>query len=219
MNRTFGLASSMGVAAVTVLFAASMLAPGDQSYVSYALSLILSWTYILLACSFAAEAPAFRKAAAHAGLVFAALYAAFVGIVYFVQLTTVLHNSAPADIIGVLSYRQLGSLMFNLDLLGYAMMALSTLFIGLSIISKSVIDRVLKALLIIHGVFAPACLIMPISNVFGTMKGASGDAIGIAVLLGWCVYFTPIGILSYLHFRGATYWGRRATARQQPNSN
>jgi hypothetical protein len=218
MNKIFGLASSAAVTAVTVLFGMSMVAPGDQSYFSYALSLILSWAYILLACSLAAEAAETGRSAAYAGLAFAVLYAAFVGIVYFVQLTTVMNNSAPADIIGVLSYRQLGSLMFNLDLLGYAMMAISTFFIGLTIISKSLIDRALKTLLIVHGVFAPACLVMPISNVFGTMKGTGGDAIGIAVLLAWCVYFTPIGILSYLHFRGAGRSGSKSAAmafRQQ----
>jgi hypothetical protein len=43
---------------------------------------------------------------------------------------------------------------------------------------------------------------MPMLGLFSPdMQGA--DWIGIAVLLVWCVYFTPVGVLSFLHFKGA----------------
>jgi hypothetical protein len=152
-----------------------------------------------------------ERVAAQAGVAFGILYAGFVTSVYFVQLTTVLHQAASADILKLLSYQELGSLMFNLDLLGYGLMAISTLFIGLTVIGVRRVDHWLKLLLILHGVFAPMCILLPILNVFGAMPRASGEATGIAVLLFWCAYFTPVGILSIYHFR--TRDGLPETAR------
>ena len=112
-----------------------------------------------------------------------------------------LQNGASADILAVLSYAQHGCLMFDLDLFGYGMMAASTFFIGVGMIATSKADRILRLLLMLHGVFAPACILLPIFNVFGSMKGDSGDLVGVAVLLAWCVYFLPVAVLSFLHFR------------------
>ena len=65
--------------------------------------MILSWSFLVLACA----------VAAFAGVGFAVLYCGFVTTVYFVQLTTVLHQSASADTLKLLSYSQLGCLMFT----------------------------------------------------------------------------------------------------------
>ncbi|MEJ0013848.1 MAG: hypothetical protein WDM94_14795 [Bauldia sp.] len=199
MNRSLGSVASVVIAIATVAFAISMLI--GAAPLSWATSMILSWGYVVLASSLAAEAADSRKAAAYSGLAFAVIYAGYVSAVYFVQLTTVLQNAATADILMQLSYAQHGSLMFNLDLLGYGMMAASTFFIGLSMVAASTPDRVLRVFLMLHGVFAPACVLLPIFNVFGSMGGASGDVIGVAVLLVWCVYFFPIAVLAFRHFR------------------
>jgi hypothetical protein len=128
------------------------------------------------------------------------MYAGFVTTVYFVQLTTVLHQNAAPEILKLLTYQELGSLMFNLDLLGYGLMSISTFFIGLTVIGSNRISRCLRLLLLVHGVFAPMCIAMPILNIFETMPRSSGDATGIAVLLFWCAYFTPVGILAVIQF-------------------
>ncbi|WP_434302814.1 hypothetical protein [Clostridium botulinum] len=91
--------------------------------------------------------------------------------------------------------------MFNLDLFGYGMMAISTLLIGMTINPKNKPDKWLKALLMVHAIFAPACVIMPMLNIFNSHMGPSGDFIGIIALLIWCIYFIPIGILSTMHFK------------------
>ena len=134
-------------------------------------------------------------------MAFACLYGVFINLVYFTQLTTVANKTASTEVLKILSYQSLGSLMFNLDLFGYGMMAISTLLIGIAINPKNKSDKWLKALLMIHGIFAPACVIMPMLNIFNSHMGASGDFIGIIVLLIWCIYFIPIGILSIAHFK------------------
>lgn len=199
MNRFLGAFAGIVVAAATVAFAVSMLIGNPP--LSWGTSLVLSWGYVVLASSFAAEASEARKAAAYSGLAFSVLYAGFVGVVYFVQLTTVLQGKVSADVLMVLSYAEHGSLMFDLDLFGYAMLAASTFFVGLSMVARSRPDRILQILLMLHGVFAPACVLLPIFDVFGSMNGAVGDSVGVAVLLFWCAYFLPVALLAFVHFR------------------
>lgn len=75
--------------------------------------------------------------------------------------------------------------MFSYDLLGYALMALSTFFVGLTIEVKSKPDKCLKGLLLVHGIFFISCLVMPILGLFSTdMQGAYW--IGVAVLEFCC---------------------------------
>jgi hypothetical protein len=78
-------------------------------------------------------------------------------------------------------------------------MALATFLVGLTIECRTKADQWLKWLLLIHGIFFLACLIIPILGLFNNDMVGS-EWIGKIVLLVWCVYFTPIGILSYNYF-------------------
>ena len=90
--------------------------------------------------------------------------------------------------------------MFNYDLLGYGMMALSTFFMGLSVQVDSSADKWLKSLMMIHGGFFFGCFIMPMTGVFLSMSDGKTAMGGVVALVAWCVYFLPIGILAYRHF-------------------
>ena len=98
----------------------------------------------------------------------------------------------------ILDYKYLG-LMFNLDILGYGIMALSTFFIGLAFKANNKIDKALKILLLVHGIFFIGCLIMPMTGMFVKIDNSSSIG-GIIALEFWCLYFLPIGILSIIHF-------------------
>jgi hypothetical protein len=214
MNRTVGFWSSCTVTATVLLFALMMLL--GQDYGAYASSMLLSWGYLVLACSFSAIVRDNENVAAQAGVAFAVLYAGFVTTVYFVQLTTVLHQSAAPDILQTLSYQQVGSLMFNLDLLGYGLMAVSTFFVGLTVVGRKTSDRWLRFLLLAHGIFAPICVALPILNIFASMPRESGDGIGIAVLFAWCIYFTPVALLAIHHFRPVSLGDAEADNGRMP---
>ena len=76
-----------------------------------------------------------------------------------------------------------------------------TFFVGLTINAKTKSDKWLKWLMIIHGVFFFGCFIMPMTGVFGSRSSGETDIGGVIALEFWCAYFTPIGILSLVHFR------------------
>jgi hypothetical protein len=191
----------MAASAVTLLgvlgFAVSMVFGFD--FGSFLTCIFIALGFVPMICAFAAFVGKEAKAPGYAAMAFAAVYAVLIVIVYFTQLTTVRLSLLSPQAAALLDYGNYG-LMFNLDLLGYAFMALATFFIGLTIKAETKADKWLKALLLIHGVFAVTCFVMPMLGIFAPgMTG--GDLIGTLVLEFWCAYFTPVCILAYVHFR------------------
>ncbi len=186
-----------GIVSVTVfLFALCMLI--DFSFGSYFVCMLLPIGYIMEAAGFLHESDESHRVASVAGMIFAAIYAAAVLLVYFAQTTSVRLGGMGGQALDILDFKR-GGLMFNYDLLGYGMMALSTFFIGLGIRAENRADRWLKRLMMIHGIFFFGCFILPMTGILG---GATDGIGGVIALEFWCVYFLPIGILSFLHFGG-----------------
>ena len=190
----------IGAAIVTLtvfLFAVFMIA--DFPFGSYLVCMILPIGYIMMAAGFHHESAEEQQVSANVGMIFSAIYAVLVFLVYFAQTTSVRLENLNAQTIKILDFQK-GGLLFNYDLLGYGMMALSTFFIGLSIKVKSKSDKWLKYLMMLHGIFFLSCFIMPMTGIFTNMaNGNNGNGSTIALLF-WCIYFFPIGILSYKHF-------------------
>jgi len=198
MNTKLGFWAAIILTICVILFAVFMVTVNDNF--SYFICIILSWAYLILACCYFEKSEEDKKIFALVGVAFAIVYVVIIDIVYFTQLTTISHGLASNDVLNVLSYAILGSWMFNLDLFGYGMLALSTLFISFSIKPENKGDKWLKYLMMVHGVFAISCVIMPMMNVFSSDM-AGGDFIGTAVLIFWCAYFAPIGALSARYFK------------------
>lgn len=197
MNSKIGKIGSI-INVITVLaFAICMLI--NFNFGSYFSCIFLSISFILMIASFENECTKENKVAGKVALILAGIYATLIMVVYFTQCTTVINDKLSADALKVLDYRNLG-LIFNLDLLGYGIMALSTFFIGFTINVKNKKDNILKKLLLIHGIFFISCLIMPMTGIFANSDGGTSIG-GIIALEIWCLYFLPIGILSYSHFK------------------
>ena len=198
MNRTI---PQIGAAVVTItvfLFAICLIA--DLPFVSYLVCMFLPLGYIMMAVGFQYESCEERKVSASVGVVIAAIYAVMVLLVYYAQTTSVRLGGLNEQAIRILDFQR-GGLLFNYDLLGYGMMALSTFFIGLSIEPDSKVDKWLKYLMILHGVFFIGCFIMPMTGIFTSMENGKAGNGGTIALLGWCVYFLPVGILACKHFQ------------------
>ncbi len=197
MNKKIGFwGSSLNLAAV-ICFAISLIA--GSAYAGYLSSTFIALGFMAMTCAYAHYADEKRKAAGYLAAILSAAYAVLIFIVYFAQMTAVQFGNLSDSAMNVLDYSTFG-LMFTYDLVGYALMALATVFAGLTIEPKNKADKWLKALLLIHGVFFLSCFFMPLFNVFST-ESAGSSSIGTSLLEFWCAYFTPIGILSMLHFR------------------
>lgn len=197
MNRTIARAGAVTVTVSVILFAVCMLIPFD--FGSYFVCMLLPIGYIMLTAGFCAESDGAHRAAAIAGAIFAAVYAVLVLLVYFAQTTAVRLDGLCDDALRILDYSR-GGLFFSYDLLGYGMMALSTFFVGLTIQTKTRADKWLKYLMILHGIFFFGCFIMPMTGAFSSMASGETSIGGVIALEFWCVYFTPVGVLSALHF-------------------
>lgn len=197
MNK---LISKIGAAIVTMsvfLFALFLIA--DFTFGFFLVCMFLPIGYIMMAAGFQNESKSERRVSANVGLVLAAIYATFILIVYFAQNTSVRLENLNEQAKSILDFKR-GGLIFNYDLLGYGMMALSTFFIGLSIEAKSKSEKWLKGLLVAHGIFFIACFVMPMTGMFKRMANGDSGKGGTIALVIWCMYFLPIGILSFIHF-------------------
>ena len=187
-----------GIVTVAVfLFAICLLI--DFSFGSYLVCMLLPIGYIMMAAGLYHESNEEHKVAAGVGIIFSAIYAVLIFLVYYAQTTTIRLDDMTEQAIMILDFKR-GGLIFNYDLLGYAMMALSTFFIGLSIKINYRWDRWLKLLLMIHGVFFFGCFIMPMTGAFSSMSNGDTSVGGTVALIFWCIYFFPIGVLAYKHF-------------------
>lgn len=199
-NEKLGLYSAIIAGLSTVIFSITLLID-NMLFVSFGVCMVLSWSYVTLTCAFASQVHENKKAIAYAGMLFACIYAVFINLVYFTQLTTVYQQAASQDILKILTFTP-GSWIFAFDIFGYGMMAVSTFFVGLTIIPDSRPDKWLKAMLMLHGLFAPICVVFPMLNLFNsTASVEAGNNIGMIALEGWSLFFIPIMILAARYFK------------------
>ena len=197
MNKLISKTGAVIVSVTVLLFAVCMIV--KFHFGSYLVCMFLPIGYIMMAAGFQQECCEERRVSANIGLVFSAIYAVLIFLVYFAQTTSVRLEDLHEQAARILDYQR-GGLLFNYDLLGYGMMALSTFFIGLSIKADSSSDRWLKGLMMVHGIFFISCFILPMTGAFtGMAAGETGNGGAIALLL-WCAFFFPIGVLAYKHF-------------------
>ena len=197
LNKIISKVGSSIVTVTVFLFALFLMINFPTGY--FFVCLILPIGFIMMTAGIQNECEGDRKVAANIGLILAAVYATFIMLVYFAQLTTVKNEQLNEQAANLLVFGKFG-LIFNYDLLGYGVMALSTFFTGLSMKPKNKTDKWLRALMLIHGVFYFSCTFMPMTGMFAKMS-SGGDGIGGRLaLVVWCVYFLPIGILSFIHF-------------------
>jgi len=196
MNRKIGMFASL-INLIAVIGLALCMLTGTN-FGSYITSIFIAFSFVPMMCAYSFYAKSETKLSGYTAMIFSGMYATIILLVYFAQVTSVRLDNLQIQTIQVLDYQKFG-LFFNYDLLGYGLMSLSTFFAGLTFDTESKSDKWLKALLLIHGVFFIPCFIMPMLGMFTPdLEGATW--IGTAILGVWCVYFIPVGMLSFLHF-------------------
>ncbi|MEO1771866.1 hypothetical protein [Candidatus Enterococcus ferrettii] len=196
MNRKIGMVSSAVTLSCVILFALFMLL--NWSFGAYAICIVLALGYVSMVSAFNSFTKKEYEAAKLASLSFAIIYAVFVLMVYYAQITTLMKANPTNEIAFLIDYKKFG-LFFSYNLFGYAILSISTFFLGLTISVKNKTDQLLRKLLLIHGLFSSVALV-PIFGIFDA-DSAGSDIMGIAALEIWCIYFIPICVLSYKHFK------------------
>ena len=143
LNKMISKAGSAIVTVTVFLFALFLIINYSNGY--FFVCLILPLGFIMMTAGLQNECDSGRKVAAIIGLVLAAVYCVIIMVVYFTQLTTVNNEQLNEQAANLLNFGRFG-LIFNFDLLGYGVMALSTFFTGLSMKAKNKTDKWLKAL-------------------------------------------------------------------------
>lgn len=194
MNRKIGMYASTVNSASVLGFALSM--PFGFDFGSFLCSMFIAFSFVAMICAYSFFADGDTKLAGMTAVALSAVYATIILLVYFTQLTTVRLEKLTDQAVKILDFKEFG-LIFNYDLLGYAVMALATFFTGFTVKAESKESSWLRWLLLIHGIFFISCLFFPMTGMFTT---GGSPWIGVAVLEVWCIYFAPIGVLGYRYF-------------------
>ena len=119
-------------------------------------SLLLGSSFLVLAVSIHAAAPADKQVWSHAAVAFATMYAALISIVYFAQLTFVGPRLAREQMEGIEMFRfvPFDSFLYAVDILGYSFMSIATLFAA-RVFSGLGLERMLRIALTANGLLLP----------------------------------------------------------------
>ncbi len=201
MNKKIGFISSIIITCMVAIFLICLIVSliiknAFTENLSFGVCTILSWAWVAVTCVYSCYVKKEHSATAKIAIATAIIYSTLVSIVYFTQLTTVLYKSVDEKILQAFSFTVAGSWLFNIDLLGYGLLSISTFFVGLPLQPQNKIDKALKLLLMLHGMFF-VCMFVPILPLPSTNQGIGGTI----ALICWCLFFLPICILSTLHFK------------------
>ncbi len=119
-------------------------------------SLLLGVSFVALAVSIHYYAETSARIWSHLAVVFASMYATLISIVYYVQLAFVIPRLARGDAEGIqlLIFEPFDSFLYAVDVFGYSLMSLSTLFAA-AVFGTRGIERWIRWALVANGCLIP----------------------------------------------------------------
>jgi hypothetical protein len=119
-------------------------------------SLLLGIAFVALMVSIHQAAEASTRIWSHLAVAFATIYAALVSLVYYVQLAFVLPRLADGRTQGIelLVFEPFDSFLYAVDVYGYSLMSLSTLFAA-AVFKGEGLERWIRVALIANGCLIP----------------------------------------------------------------
>lgn len=193
------------IAAAAFLFFAAFLVAGlfgvNTTMSSFTVCLIGAPAFVAMLAAVHGCSPPHARTWSRLGLSFAIIYAVFILTCYYIQLAVIRINSPglSPEVLKAFEYSP-GSVLFAVDMLGYAFMTLTTLVI-IPVFGSSVFEKRLKALLLVHGLLFIPTIIFPLIRMAPPVAGASSVNYGVIALLGWCAIFVPLAVMMAIWFR------------------
>jgi hypothetical protein len=119
-------------------------------------SLLLGVSFVVLTVSIHYYAETSARIWSHLAVVFASMYATLISIVYYVQLAFVIPRLARGEAEGIqlLIFEPFDSFLYAVDVFGYSLMSLSTLFAA-AVFRPQGIERWIRWALIANGCLIP----------------------------------------------------------------
>lgn len=119
-------------------------------------SLLLGISFVVLMVSIHYIADSPKRIWSHVAVVFASMYATLVSIVYYIQLAFVMPRIARGETedIQILIFEPFDSFLYAVDVFGYSLMSLSTLFAA-AVFKLQGIERWIRWALIANGCLIP----------------------------------------------------------------
>jgi len=119
-------------------------------------SLLLGVSFVALTVSIHYTAETSARIWSHLAVVFASMYATLISIVYYVQLAFVIPRLARGDAEGIqlLIFEPFDSFLYAVDVFGYSLMSLSTLFAA-AVFRSDGIERWIRWALVANGCLIP----------------------------------------------------------------
>ncbi len=119
-------------------------------------SLLLGISFVVLMVSIHYIANSSKRIWSHVAVVFASMYATLVSIVYYIQLAFVMPRIARGETedIQILIFEPFDSFLYAVDVFGYSLMSLSTLFAA-AVFKLQGIERWIRWALIANGCLIP----------------------------------------------------------------
>lgn len=170
-------------------------------------SLLLGPSFLVLTVGIHRATRPERRVWSHAAVAFATAYAVLTGTVYFVQLTLVAPRMAGGELAGLepFLFVPFDSFLYAVDILGYSLMSLATLFAAPAFTGAG-IERTVRWLLRANGLLLP----------FIALQMYVHSLLWIAAL--WAVTFPGATWALAVYFHRASTPGRGAGARPGPGS-
>lgn len=197
-----GHVASLVAAAAFSFFAAFLVAGlfgADTKMASFAVCLVAAPFFVAMLAALHRCAAPKAQTWSLLGLAFALIYAVFILLTYYTQLAVLRINNLglSPEVLKAFEFTP-GSVLFAVDMLGYAFMTLSTLVI-IPVFGTSRLEKGLKALLLIHGLMFIPTIIFPLMRMAPPAAGAVD--FGSIALLGWCAVFVPLASVMAVWFR------------------
>jgi hypothetical protein len=118
-------------------------------------------------------------------------------IVYYVQLTFVRRAHPDPIALSVVGFKP-GTAWFAIDLLGYTLLGISTIFLALSLGTN---HTLLVRSMYFHGLISLPGFFLPFLPLIYAEDSDDGGAIWKLPLLSWCLIFAPICFLMSQYFQ------------------
>ena len=190
-----GMYAGLLAGLLTILFGVFVVLNNQMVY--FTTVLFLATMVVIMLISLKTFINPQKKVLAECAVAFGVMYALLVSLVYYTQIAVVLKGTLTSDLLLIVSDFP-GTVFFFLDMLGYCLLCLSTLFIVFAIGGD---NKILRVFLLIHSsLFIPTFLLPFLPITFSVSSTSHGDISGSLILVLWCIVFAPVCLLLARYF-------------------